>query len=425
MAADPGSATARGRLGGLLRAPWTARAWRDTTVILAGFPIALAASTTVVTLLALTASLAITAVLVIPLVAALFWLSRVFTFWQRARLQGFLGIAIPQRSPLPKENWLRGLWTEARTKETWRHVLYHLLAGVTGTVSAVVVAGFWTLGALFSTILLHGWLLPDTSRIDRSPSMFAVLTVLGLILLFAAPAVAEVAVKADTGLAKAFLTPSKSETLAQRVETLSVSRTEMIDAADAERRRIERNLHDGAQQRLVSLAMNLGMARTTLTEIPPEAREAIEQAHEEAKMALSELRDMVRGLHPAVLDDLGLDAALSGIAARSPVPVRLLVELPRRPPRAVETVAYFVVSESLTNAAKHAHASQVDIVVEMTADDILRIIVSDDGRGDADPARGTGLRGLAQRIGSVDGTMSIDSPQGGPTRIMVTLPCAW
>jgi len=425
MTTDVGSETASGRLGGLLRAPLNPRAWRDTTVVLAGFPIALVASTIVVTLLALTVSLAITAVLVIPSLAALFWLSRVFTFWQRARLHGFLGISIPPRSRLPREDWLRGLWTEARTKETWRHVLYHLLAGVTGTVGAVLVSGFWTLGALFSTILLHGWLLPDTSRVDRSPLMFTLLTALGLILLLAAPAVADAAVKVDIGLAKALLAPSRSETLAQRVETLSASRTEMIDAADAERRRIERNLHDGTQQRLVSLAMNLGMARTTLTGIPPEAREAIEQAHEEAKLALSELRDMVRGLHPAVLDDLGLDAALSGIAARSPVPVRLLVELPRRPPRAVETVAYFVVSESLTNATKHAHAGQVDIVVEMTTDEVLRIIVSDDGRGGADPARGTGLRGLAQRIGSVDGKMSIDSPQGGPTRLVVTLPCAW
>src|SRR5213078_3881979 len=119
----------------------------------------------------------------------------------------------------------------------------------------------------------------------------------------------------------------------------------------------------GTQQRLVSLAMNLGMTRTTLTDVPDSVREAIVGAHEEAKLALTELRDVVRGLHPAVLDDLGLDAALSGVAARSPVPVRLLVELPRRPPPAVETAAYFVVSEALANVAKHADATQVDIVV--------------------------------------------------------------
>jgi signal transduction histidine kinase len=196
----------------------------------------------------------------------------------------------------------------------------------------------------------------------------------------------------------------------------------VIDAADAQRRRLERDLHDGTQQRLVSLAMNLGMTRTTMTEVPEGVRQAIEQAHEEAKLALSELRDVVRGLHPAVLDDLGLDAALSGICARSPVPVRLLVELPRRVPRPVETAAYFVVSEALANAAKHARATQVDVVVELAAD-ALRIIVSDNGRGGADPEAGSGLRGLGQRIRALDGSMTLTSPQGGPTLLVVELPC--
>jgi signal transduction histidine kinase len=203
----------------------------------------------------------------------------------------------------------------------------------------------------------------------------------------------------------------------------------VIDAADAERRRIERDLHDGTQQRLVSLAMNLGMTRTTLTDVPEPVRVAIEQAHDEAKLALSELRDFVRGLHPAVLDDLGLDAALSGIAARSAIPVRLMVELPVRPPRAVETVAYFVVSEALTNAAKHSGATVVDVVVEYTApddtahDNLLRVIVSDNGTGGADPARGTGLQGLSQRIRALDGLLTVQSPQGGPTVLVADLPC--
>ena len=203
-----------------------------------------------------------------------------------------------------------------------------------------------------------------------------------------------------------------------------VSRDDAVDAADAERRRIERDLHDGAQQRLTSLALKLGIARVTLTGPPSPAHATIAQAHDEAKQALVELRELVRGMHPSVLHERGLDAALSGIAARSPVPVRLRVELPERVGRAVEAVAYYVVSEALTNAARHAHASRIDVGVERS-DELLRVTISDNGRGGADPGRGTGLRGLAQRVGSVDGTLRVDSPEGGPTTIAAELPCGW
>jgi len=195
-----------------------------------------------------------------------------------------------------------------------------------------------------------------------------------------------------------------------------------VDAADAERRRLERDLHDGTQQRLVSLAINLGMARAQVS-TAEEARQAIADAHEEAKSALAELRDLIRGLHPAVLEDRGLDAALSGVAARMPIPVRLTVDLPRRPAPVIEAVAYFVVSEGLANIVKHAQASQAEIVVSR-AGDRLHIIVSDDGVGGADPTRGTGLTGLAKRAASVDGTFEIVSPPGGPTLLTVDLPCA-
>ena len=226
----------------------------------------------------------------------------------------------------------------------------------------------------------------------------------------------------DTRAAAALLGPSRSYELERRVESLAESRAGVVDAADAERRRIERDLHDGAQQRLVSLAMNLGMARENLTDLPQEARQVIAEAHDEAKEALAELRGLVRGLHPAVLDDRGLDAALSGIAARAPLPVRLLVSVPRRASPTVEAVAYFVVSECLANIAKHAAAKQAEIEVRRTGDR-LRILICDDGVGGADPARGTGLASLAQRAGSVDGSMQVHSPPGGPTRITVELPC--
>jgi len=220
------------------------------------------------------------------------------------------------------------------------------------------------------------------------------------------------------------LGPSRAEELEHRVEHLTQTRAGVVDAADAERRRLERDLHDGTQQRLVSLAMNLGMARAQAA-TTEEARRAIAEAHEEAKAALSELRDLIRGLHPAVLEDRGLDAALSGVVARMPIPVRLTVDGldHRRPAPVIEAVAYFVVSEGLANIAKHAQASQAEVFVQRSGDR-LHVIVTDDGVGGADPARGTGLAGLARRARSVDGTFEVSSPPGGPTMLTVDLPCA-
>ena len=247
------------------------------------------------------------------------------------------------------------------------------------------------------------------------------LTACGVALLLAAPWVTAGVRALDVNVARALLGPSRAEELEHRVEHLTQTRAGAVDAADAERRRLERDLHDGTQQRLVSLAMNLGMARAQ-AETTDEARQAIAEAHEEAKAALAELRDLIRGLHPAVLEDRGLDAALSGVAARMPIPVRVTVDLPRRPAPVIEAVAYFVVSEGLANIAKHAQASQAEVFVQR-AGDRLHVIITDDGVGGADPSRGTGLAGLARRASSVDGTFEIDSPPGGPTMLTVDLPC--
>jgi signal transduction histidine kinase len=168
--------------------------------------------------------------------------------------------------------------------------------------------------------------------------------------------------------------------------------------------------------------MNLGLARATLTDLPEPAREAIEQAHEEAKQALKELRDFVRGLHPAVLNDQGLDAALSGVAARAPFPVRLRVDIERRASPTIEAVAFFIVSEALTNIAKHAAATKAEVSVRRERDR-LHLLVYDDGCGGARLDGGTGLRGLTQRIDAVDGALRLSSPLGGPTTIEVELPC--
>jgi signal transduction histidine kinase len=194
-----------------------------------------------------------------------------------------------------------------------------------------------------------------------------------------------------------------------------------VDAAEDERRRIERDLHDGAQQRLVALAMDLGMAREKLRTDPQAATELVGEAHEEAKRALAELRDLARGIHPAVLADRGLDAAISALAARSPVPVGVDVATGRLP-GPVESTAYFVVAEALTNAAKHARAGELAVRIARQGD-LLVVEVTDDGAGGADPARGNGLRGLADRVAAIDGRLTVTSPPGGPTLVRAELPC--
>jgi signal transduction histidine kinase len=201
-----------------------------------------------------------------------------------------------------------------------------------------------------------------------------------------------------------------------------VSRTAAVDSAEAERRRIERDLHDGAQQRLVSLAMDLGQAAEKFDTDLDTAKELVVSAHQEAKAALSDLRGLVRGIHPAILEDRGLDPALSAVVARSPVPVTLRVDIPERPPSALESTAYFVVTEALTNVAKHARATKARVTIARQGDRLV-VEVTDDGAGGADPATGTGLRGLEERVAAVGGWMRVLSPAGGPTTVMVEMPC--
>jgi signal transduction histidine kinase len=195
-----------------------------------------------------------------------------------------------------------------------------------------------------------------------------------------------------------------------------------MDVSVSELQRIERDLHDGAQQRLVKLAMDLGRAREKRDSDPDGAWQLVAEAHEEAKRAMQEIRNLARGIHPAVLTDRGLDAAISALAGRSPVPVAVEVRLDERLPGAVESAAYFIVSEALTNIARHSGASQAGVRVERVNDRLL-IDISDNGHGGADPTRGSGLAGLADRVAAFDGTLAIDSPAGGPTRVHVELPC--
>ncbi len=214
--------------------------------------------------------------------------------------------------------------------------------------------------------------------------------------------------------------PGRAE-MAERIETLETTRAGAVDAQETELRRIERDLHDGAQARLVALGMSLGMAEQKLADDPERAGELLAEARIGAEQALRELRDLARGIHPPVLADRGLEAALASLASSTPLRVGLTVDVTPRPAPAVESAAYFVAAEALANAAKHARANRVDIRIARLGD-VIELEVRDDGQGGADP-EGSGLRGLRRRVEALDGTLSVISPRGGPTTIRAELPC--
>jgi signal transduction histidine kinase len=400
--------------------PWSPSAWGRAILLVGGIPAQAAALLIVIAAIAAKAKpkgvlpflVLILVLLAVPL----------FTRLQRYRLRCTAGVDIPPEQGIPSSLLLDRKIAAAKFRRYLRQLGYHLVVGPLLALFGVIAFGFWLAGVLYTTVYLWARALatPGSTLTSHFPAGF--ITLGGVLLLFAAPWITTGVTVLDVRVSRALLGPTRAEELEHRVEQLTQTRAGVVDAADAERRRLERDLHDGTQQRLVSLAMNLGMARVQAVN-EDDARQAIAEAHEEAKAALSELRDLIRGLHPAVLEDRGLDAALSGVAARMPIPVRLTVDLPRRPAPVIEAVAYFVVSEGLSNIVKHAQASQAEVFVQR-AGDRLHIIVSDDGNGGADPARGTGLAGLAKRASSVDGTFEVSSPIGGPTLLSVDLPCA-
>jgi signal transduction histidine kinase len=208
-----------------------------------------------------------------------------------------------------------------------------------------------------------------------------------------------------------------------QLEEVRASRERIVRAADEERRRVERNLHDGAQQRLVSLSLALGMAQAQMAGSSPAVAATLAEAEAELREAIGELSELARGIHPAILTEAGLAAALESLVEHAPVPVRLHTELSDRLSPLVEATAYFVVAEALTNVAKYAAANSVELRATV-AEGWLRLIVADDGVGGADPERGSGLRGLLDRVAALGGRLSIDSALGGGTRLTAEIPCA-
>jgi signal transduction histidine kinase len=362
----------------------------------------------------------------LPVLMATIWLCQQFARSERATFALLLGARIlPSAQPRGGPLWRR-LWRHFANASTWRFVAYVVFRWPLILAAAILATSVWAVGLALLALPAYNGMLPGGaahmgSFVLRGPAWVALGVVTGLLLVLGASPLTQVLAMGDAVLARWLLGPGRQDGLTARIDELETSRAGVVDAAESERRKIERDLHDGAQQRLVSLAMELGRARAKFASDPAAAEAIVGQAHEQAKEALTELRNLVRGVHPPVLSDRGLDAALSGLAALSPVPVTVRVALPERPPASVEAIAYFVVAEALTNVAKHARAGHATVTVT-ESDDLLTVAVSDDGIGGADPA-GQGLSGLAARAAGVDGHLMVTSPAGGPTVIEVTLPC--
>ena len=377
-------------------------------------------------------SLVVLALVGLPVLGLTLRFAEWFAATERARLGLMLGVQIPAwpaGSSSERAGYRWGIvprWRMFTERATWGEIGYGLLRLPVSAVAATVSVAAWAAGLVMLTLPLYNSLLPSGGAkigdfvLGGTPRLTAS-AVIGLLVLLAAAQLTRGLALADAAMSRRLLGPRSD--LAARVTELEISRERVVDAAEAERRRMERDLHDGAQQRLVALAMELGRAKAKFADDPDAARMLVDQAHTQAKEALTELRNLVRGVHPPVLTERGLDAALSGLAALCPIPVDVHVDVPVRPKSAVEAVAYFMVAEALTNVAKHSRASHAKVVVEGHGyPGTLTVMISDDGIGGAD-VHGPGLSGLADRASGVDGRLSVESPSGGPTIIAAELPC--
>jgi signal transduction histidine kinase len=413
----------------LLRDLVSPRTWLAMISHLAGLFLGLGVIVVFVTGLSLGFSLLVLALTGLPILGLTLRAATLYATAERARLGLMLGVRIPPWPAEERAGYRWGIvprWRMLTERATWGELGYGLMRLPFSAVAVTLSLAAWAAGLVMLTLPLYNSLLPSGGAkigdfvLGGTPRMTAS-AVIGLLVLLAAPQLTRGLATADAALSRRLLGPRRD--LAARVTELEISRERVVDAAEAERRRMERDLHDGAQQRLVALAMELGRAKAMFADDPDAARVLVDQAHAQAKEALTELRNLVRGVHPPVLTERGLDAALSGLAALCPIPVDVHVDVPVRPKSAVEAVAYFMVAEALTNVAKHSRASHAKVVVEGRGyPGTLTVMVSDDGIGGAN-VHGPGLSGLADRVSGVDGRLSVESPSGGPTIIAAELPC--
>lgn len=357
----------------------------------------------------------------LPILLLLLALAPLWSLAERHRVKAFLGsIITPDDSPAP-QTFRRFALSARRWKSLGHATLQTVWAPLAGSVILTIVcAGFLGLAlpviaALFDTQVTHFG--GRTTSVLSGIAVFAV-------MLIVAPAVGVLLRAVDVRLAHWLLGVDESrriKKLAGQVEGLAKSRSAAVEAAEAERQRIERDLHDGPQQQLVSIAMDVSMAKDVIDEDPEMAKEILAGVKESAKSSIAEMREVARGTIPPILTDRGLDAAVSALAARCPVPVAVSSDLTGRLPAQVESTAYFMVSEALTNVAKHSEATAV--TVDLTATKTgLDVVVQDNGHGGVDPTKGTGVTGLRQRLAGLDGTLEVSSPAGGPTILTAHVP---
>jgi signal transduction histidine kinase len=349
---------------------------------------------------------------------------------RRASRAGIL-VGRPYR-PAPERavpgGWQRFRWT-VTDPATWRDLAWL----VPGTIVGLALGSIGVLVPLYGLLgltLTPTWIWLGTGwygygavwSVDTWPTTLLCLPQ-GAAVLTVGLSVAPWLRRVDGRFARLFLGPTRTAELQLRVTQLTVTRTDTVDAQAAELRRIERDLHDGVQARLVSLSMMIGLADTLIDRTPAAAHKLLAEARESTGMALVELRHLVRGIHPPVLAERGLGGAVSALALSLPISITVDIELPGRPDTPVESAAYFAVAEALTNMVRHsrAHSGSVTVRHEHGA---LIMVVTDDGAGGADPDAGTGLRGIERRLAAFDGTITLSSPSGGPTSIVMEVPCA-
>jgi len=405
------------QLDTITRRPLTWDCWRETLYLLVSLITGIFGFTIVVTAFSLASGLAVL-IIGLPLSVALAHLIRVWCRLERALAGAIL------RRPIPAPYVQRpGFLAPLRDRQTYLDGLWMLVSFPLGTAGFVVAVVAWsvTLGMLSAPIWLwsvHGVIWPGVvfwsivaPLLSPAAAVLAAWLVRGWAL-------------GQASLAAWLLGPRRVEELERRVETLAETRAGAVDASVSELQRVERDLHDGAQARLVALAMDLGLAEQRLASADPDtALEHVAAARGQARAAMAELRDLVRGIAPSILNDRGLDAALTALISGQDPPVGLLVAVPEgRPVGAPETAAYFVVAEALTNARKHAHASRISVHVWL-AEGRLVAEVTDDGVGGADLSGGSGLAGLRKRVAALDGALTVASPAGGPTRVRAEIPC--
>jgi signal transduction histidine kinase len=418
----------------LARGPFTRRVLRQEGYLALSFLFGLA-NVILMTVLIVVGTTWLVVLLGVPVLLFGFFMLRRYADVERRRIRRLTGVKIP--SPYretPPGGPLTRLLHYVADPASWRDLLHLLVA--TPLALGWFIAVVWAFAVPLAAVSLPFWYraLPHHRVpfyhsynhqvfVSTLPSILLLCAVAFVVVWLLTPSLMELATRIQTGLGRGLLGLSRAE-LERREATLRVSRGQAVSAAEAERRRIERDLHDGAQQRLVALAMDLGMAKAKLSsgEDADTAARLVSDAHEGVKLALTELRDLARGIHPAVLTDRGLDAALSALAGRSPIPVEVDSSLLWRPSPEIESAAYFVASECLANMAKHAEATRAWIELEHR-NGRLRMVVGDDGMGGAQANERGGLNGLADRIAPLDGILSVSSPIGGPTLIVMEIPC--